>query len=159
EDVDRPAAAVGEGPGGVDADGLVEGAEDLRDGDAPVSRVLAARAAGADGLAHLQPAARHQGAHHRRPVIPAAVAAVDLGRAAALAPHDGDDVLVHAAIDQILDHGGDAAIHLRQLLAQGLEVARVRVPTPDGQGNAADARLDQSTGGEELLDALVAIAG
>ena len=48
--------------------------------------------------------------------------------------------------------------NVRQLLAQGLEVLGVRVPAAVGQGHAADAGLDQPAGGQELLDALVAIA-
>ncbi len=49
-------------------------------------------------------------------------------------------------------------IHRRQLLAQGLEVLAVRVPAAEGQRHAADAGFDQPASGEELLDALVAVA-
>src|SRR5205807_140925 len=142
DDVHRPAGAVGERPGRIDADGAIEGAEHLRHGVAPVARILAARRAGADGLAHLEPAAGDEGAHDGRPVVAPAVAAVDLGGSAELTPHDGDNVLVHAAVVQVLDQAGDATIDLRELPAQGLEVAAVRVPAADGQGDAADAGLD-----------------
>ena len=64
----------------------------------------------------------------------------------------------HAAVVQVLDQVGDAAVDLRQLLLQRLEVLAVRVPAADGQRHAADAGLDQPAGGQELLDALVALA-
>ena len=44
-------------------------------------------------------------------------------------------------------------------LAQRLEVLAVRVPAADGERDAADAGFDQPAGGQELLDALVALAG
>ena len=45
-------------------------------------------------------------------------AAVDPRRAAELAPHDSDHIVLHAAVVQILDQVGDAAIDLRQLRAK-----------------------------------------
>ena len=40
----------------------------------------------------------------------------------------------------------------------GAEVLAVRVPAAVGQGDAADAGFDETAGGQELLDAPVAVA-
>ena len=92
--------------------------------------------------------------------MPAAVRRriADLGRPAELAPHDGDDVLLHAAVVQVLDQVSQADVQQRQLAAQGDEVLRVRVPAAVGQRDAADAGLDEAARRQELLDALVAVA-
>src|SRR5262249_8691596 len=79
-------------------------------------------------------------------------------RAAELAPHNRHHVLVHATVVQVLDQVGDAAIDLRQLRFQCLEVAAVGVPAADGQRHAADACFDQPACGQELLHVLVPIA-
>src|SRR5262245_61667510 len=103
EDVHRAAALVGEGDGGIDADGAVERGKNLRGRAAAVTRVFAAGAGGADGLAHFQSAARDHGGHAGGPVVAAAaVAVVDARGAAELAPADGDDVAFHAAVVQVL---------------------------------------------------------
>src|SRR5258708_4205629 len=57
EDVHRSAGAVREGAAWIDADGPVHGAEHLRGGDPAIARGFAARARGADRLAHAEPAA------------------------------------------------------------------------------------------------------
>src|SRR5271157_2453117 len=87
EDVHWPAAAVGERVRRVDAQGVVDGAQDVALLERTILGVLAAGAAAADGLAHLEAAAGDQRRHDRRPVIAAAVVHVDLRRAAELAPH------------------------------------------------------------------------
>src|SRR5208283_1621187 len=98
---------------------------------------------GADRLPHAETAAGYQGRHHRTPVIAAAVVAVDLGSPAKLAPHDGDNVVLHAAVVQVLDQVGDAAVHFRELFAERFEITAVRVPAANCQGDATNARLDQ----------------
>ena len=69
----------------------------------------------------------------------AACAAVDARRAAEFAPHDRDHVVVHAAIVQILDEVGDAAVEFGKLVPQRLKfwpcvsqppMASVTQPTP-----------------------------
>src|SRR2546425_4563542 len=52
------------------SDRFVHRGEDLRDGDRPVLGPVAVRGGRPDRLSHLQPAARDQGTHHRRPVVP-----------------------------------------------------------------------------------------
>ncbi len=59
---------------------------------------------------------------------------------------------------KIVDQVGDAAIQFRQLPAKRLEVFGVRVPAAISQGDTADTGLDQTAGGQELLDAVVAVA-
>ena len=59
---------------------------------------------------------------------------------------------------QILDQVGDAAIEIGELATQRDEVFAMRVPAAVAEGDAADARFDQPAGGEELLDAAIAIA-
>src|SRR5205823_2154918 len=98
EDVHGPAAAVGERLGGINAERLIEGAQDLRGGIAAVLGIFAACAGGADGLTHLEAAARDESRHHWRPVIAAAVVAVDFRGAAKLTPHNGHHILIHAPI-------------------------------------------------------------
>ena len=124
----------------------------------PVVRVFAAGAGGADRLAHLQAAAGDQRAHGRRPVVAAAVVAVDLRRAAELAPHHRHHVVLHAAVVQVLDQVGHAAIHLGSCCRSVLKLLLCVSQPPIGQRHAADARLDQPAGRQELLDALVAVA-
>ena len=78
----------------------------------------------------LQAAAGDQRRHDRRPVVAAVRRrVVDARRAAELAPDDRDDVLVHAAVVQILDQVGDAAIELGQLAAQRDEVLASACPS------------------------------
>src|SRR6266851_1000488 len=137
EDVHGPAVAVGESLAGIDSQGVVESAEHLGGLDGPIFGMLAAAAGTADGLTHLQAAASHQSRHNRRPVVPSAVVVVDLGRAAELAPHHRDYILIHTAIVKVLNEIGDAAVHLGQLLFQSLEIAAVSVPAADRQGHAA----------------------
>ena len=158
EDIHGSAVAVGESLRGIDAQGVVEGAEHLGHVQGPILGIFAAAAGGADGLTHLQAAARHQGGHDRRPVIPAAVVIVDLRRSAELAPHHRHHVLVQAAIVQVLNEIGDAAVHLGELISERLEIAAVRIPAADGQGHAADARFNEPARGQERFHSLVAIA-
>jgi len=51
-----------------------------------------------------------------------------------------------------------AAVEDRQLGAELFEVAFVGVPAAVGKSDAAGARFDEAAGGQELLDAAVAVA-
>src|SRR5262249_3333252 len=104
-------------------------------------------------------AAGDHGRHHLRPVAAAVRRRVaDARGAAELAPDHGDNVVPHAAVVQVLNQVGDAAIEIRKLPAEGDEVLAVRVPAAVAQGDAADAGLDEAAGGGELLHAAIAIA-
>src|SRR5207248_10760095 len=87
EQVHRPAGAVRDGGGRVEAEVVIKRGEDVLEGDGPVLRDLAQPVGLADDLAGPQPAAGQQGAGDRRPVVATAIA-VDLGGAAELAPDD-----------------------------------------------------------------------
>ena len=98
--------------------------------------------------------------HHRRPVVAAAVAAVDLRRAAELAPHHRHHVVCPCRGRAGPGSGwrcrgrrcGSCRFSVLKLLPC------VSQP-PIAERDAADAGLDQPAGGQELLDALVAVAG
>ena len=66
---------------------------------------------------------------------------VDLRGAAELAPDDHGDVLLHAAVMQVLDQRADRLVELRKPLLQLSEVVAVIVPAAEGEGDAANARL------------------
>ena len=82
----------------------------------PVDGALATGAGLADRLAHAHAAAGHERRHDRGPVV-AARAAVDSRRPSELAPHDGHDVVLHAALVQILDEVCQAAVDHGKLAA------------------------------------------
>src|SRR5262249_51158826 len=106
EDVHRPAAAVGEGLGRGDADGVIDRGKHVGGCATAVAWVLAAGARSANGLAHTQSAAGDHRRHDRRPVIASGLI-VDARSTAELAPHHRHDVAVHAAVAQVADEVGD----------------------------------------------------
>src|SRR5437867_11641148 len=76
---------------------------------------------------------------------------VDARCAAELAPDDYRNVAIHAALVQVLDQGGNAAVEDRQVAAQMPEIAPVRVPEAVGNRDAANTRFDKAAGHEELI--------
>src|SRR5262249_31263296 len=119
--VHRPAAAAGESQRRVDADGAVDGAEELRGGDRPILRAFAAGSAGANGLAHLQTTAGDQGRHDRRPVV-AAGALVDFRGAAELAPPSRPPLPVPAPLGAVLGSGPPPLVPLGGVAVSVAEV-------------------------------------
>src|SRR5258708_7114903 len=67
EHIHGPSTPIGERLAWVDAHRVIERAKHLRRRDFAVLGMFAARAAAADGLTHLQPAARNERGHDRRP--------------------------------------------------------------------------------------------
>src|ERR1043166_8146435 len=88
---------------------------------------------------------------------------VNRGRAAELAPNDNGNVLVQAALMQILDQRAHSLVEQREVLPQRAEIIAVMIPSAERQGHAAGARLDETPGNEhvfhELRPAVVAILG
>src|SRR5688572_439225 len=84
----------------VEAEVVIERGPDFLEADGPADRVLAQAVGRADDLTGPHAAAGEQGARDLRPVV-AAGAAVDLRRAAELAPDDDRHVLVQTALVQI----------------------------------------------------------
>ena len=91
----------------VDAQVVVERGEDFLEVDRAVLGLGAQAIGRADDLAGAHAAAGQQGAGDVGPVVAAGVL-VDLGRAAEFAPDDDRDVLVQAAVVQVLDQAPTA---------------------------------------------------
>src|SRR4051812_37304883 len=68
EDVHRSAVVVREGLHGIDAEGAIDGAQNLRRRAAAIAREFAASVRRADDLAHLQAAAGDHRRHRVRPM-------------------------------------------------------------------------------------------
>ena len=77
----------------------------------------------------------------------AAGGGVDARRAAELAGDDQQDVLVEAAVGQVLDEGGDRLIDLRgPAVCMPFAIWPVHVPAAEVEGHEADAGLAQPPG-------------
>src|SRR5438105_4406253 len=134
----------------IDAHVLVDRGQDVAIVDGTNVGVGSRVVGGGDDLASGHAAAGQQDAVHGGPVVAAGVF-VDARRAAELAPDDHADVPAQAALVDVVDQGGDAAVEDRQVVAQVAEVAAVGVPETIGDGDAARARFHEAPGREELV--------
>src|SRR5262245_35573606 len=144
----------------VDAEVVVERREDVAELDWPVGGLAAQAIRRANHLSGLHPAAGQQPTRNSRPMIAAGVL-VDRRCAAELAPNDYGNVLVEAALVQILDERADPLVEQRQVLPKRAEVIPVMVPSAKRQRHAASTRFDETPGNQhvfhELRAAVVAI--
>src|SRR5207249_694723 len=105
DDVLRPAGRVADGGlGGVNAQVVIQGGENLLEMHRPLLGVLAQPIGGADGLTSAHAAAGQDGTTDLRPMVAAGVF-VDSRCAAKLAPGDYRHVIEHAANIQVLYQG------------------------------------------------------
>ncbi len=106
-----------------DAERLIQRRQEVAGGDRPLADLAAARLAGPDHLAALQPAAAQQ---HRKAVGPvvAAGVAVDQRRAAELARAVNDHVVEHPAFFEVFHQRRDRRVERRQVLLQVLSRCR-----------------------------------
>ena len=104
----------------------------------------------ADHLPCPQAAAGQKRTGNVGPVVAAGVF-VDLWRSSELAPHHHGHVFVEAAAVDVVDQCRHALVELGQVLAAEGEVAAVVVPEAVADRHAANPRLDEPAGGEELL--------
>ncbi len=81
----------------------------------------------------------------------AACVLVDLGGAAELAPDHHGDVALESAAVNVVDQRRDTLVEHRQVLAEPVEVAPVRIPESVRDCDATRPGLNQAAGDQELL--------
>src|SRR5437016_262235 len=86
----------------IQAQVVIDGGENLAEGDGPVGGIFAQVIGGADGLAAAHAAAGEESAADLRPVI-AAGTTVDTRCAAELAPDHHSHIVQHAALVQVFN--------------------------------------------------------
>src|SRR6185436_20880063 len=108
-----PAAAVGDGGGGGDAEGLIDRGANVRRADRLVLDVAGLRVGGAVEGAAGDAAAEEDVAVAVGPVVPPRVA-VDLGGAAHFALHHNQCLVEQAAVGQIFQQGRNCLVEVWQ---------------------------------------------
>ena len=147
EEVLGAALEVGEGGvGGGDAEVVVEGGEDVAEGDGA--------AGGADDLAGAQAAAGQQGGTDARPVVAAHLFADDR-RAAKFAPNNHGRVFIHASVAEVVEKRRQGVVENGEVFFFSLEngVVRTAVPVPFAviQSDHAATGFNQPTGQQKTL--------
>ncbi len=135
---------------------MVESGKDFQQMDRAIFGLFRVGGAGTDHLAVSHAAAGEETHRHARPVI-ATGTGIDPRSAAEFAPHHHGDVLFHPAIMQVLEQSAQAAIQIRQLAAEVVEVVAVRVPATPVESDGANAGFHEATGGEEHATFVLAI--
>src|SRR5207248_2838516 len=146
DEILRPAAQIGDRDlAHVNAQVVIEGGEDVAELDWSIGGFSAQPIGGADHLAGLHAAAGEQSARDARPMVAAGVF-VDGGGSAELAPDDNRNILVEAALVQVIYQRAHALVEQREVLPQRAEIVAVMVPAAESERHAAGASLDQAPG-------------
>ena len=105
----------------------------------------------ANDLSRPETTTSNQAATDAGPMIPSGVF-VDLWGSAKFAPRDHSNVLIHSALVEVLNQGGEGLIEVGQMRVSCFaEVPTVKIPTPKIECHHSNTSLNKSSGHKEVL--------